>query len=241
MTDQSGDTAVVVLAAGAGTRVGAEVNKVLLPLRGRPGRRLVGAHGAGAPRRTPRGAGGPRRRARTRSARPSAPHLGDGEVLMVTGGATRHASEWEALRVLAAEIEAGDDRRGGRSTTPPGRWPAPTSSSATLAAAARARRRASPSYRSTTLLDPRRLGRSRGLAGGVQTPQAFRAGRPAGGLPARPSATASRAPTRPAAWSATPTSTIAAVPVGPRQPQDHRPRATSRWPRRLARVSGTVG
>ena len=29
-------TAVVILAAGAGTRVGAEVNKVLLPLAGRP-------------------------------------------------------------------------------------------------------------------------------------------------------------------------------------------------------------
>ena len=40
-----------------------------------------------------------------------APHLGGGEVLLVPGGATRHASEWAAIRVLAPAIEAGDARR----------------------------------------------------------------------------------------------------------------------------------
>jgi len=36
-----------------------------------------------------------------------APYLGDGEVLLVPGGDTRHASEWAALRVLADEVDAG--------------------------------------------------------------------------------------------------------------------------------------
>ena len=37
-----------------------------------------------------------------------APHLGDREVLVVDGGATRHASEWAALRVLADDIASGE-------------------------------------------------------------------------------------------------------------------------------------
>ncbi|HWM74493.1 MAG TPA: 2-C-methyl-D-erythritol 4-phosphate cytidylyltransferase, partial [Nocardioides sp.] len=37
-----------------------------------------------------------------------APHLGAAEVLLVPGGATRHASERAALRVLEDEIGAGD-------------------------------------------------------------------------------------------------------------------------------------
>src|SRR5690606_13502373 len=36
-----------------------------------------------------------------------APHLGDAEVLLVPGGASRHQSEWSALRALAPEIESG--------------------------------------------------------------------------------------------------------------------------------------
>ena len=35
------------------------------------------------------------------------PHLGDDEVFLVPGGVTRHDSEWQALRVLADEIDAG--------------------------------------------------------------------------------------------------------------------------------------
>jgi 2-C-methyl-D-erythritol 4-phosphate cytidylyltransferase len=106
MTDQSGDTAVVVLAAGAGTRVGAGVNKVLLPLHGLP---VV----AWSVRTT---LGLPDVRRVVVVARPGeedalgealAPHLGDREVLMVTGGETRHGSEWQALRVLADEIDDG--------------------------------------------------------------------------------------------------------------------------------------
>ena len=100
-------TAVVILAAGSGSRVGAEVNKVLLPLRGVPVlvwsvrdalalpdvRRLVLVV-----------------RPEDRSAIESAvaPHLGDQEVLIIDGGATRHASEWAALRVLAPDVESGE-------------------------------------------------------------------------------------------------------------------------------------
>ena len=99
-------TAVVILAAGSGSRVGAEVNKVLLPLRDVPVlvwsvrdalalpdvRRLVLVVR-------------PEDRAAVEAA--VAPHLGDREVLVVDGGATRHASEWAALRVLADDIESG--------------------------------------------------------------------------------------------------------------------------------------
>lgn len=98
--------AVILLAAGSGSRVGAEVNKVLLPLLDAPVlawsvraalaladvRRLVLVVRPGETEAV--------------SAAVS-PHLGEREVAVVEGGATRHASEWNALRVLAAEIESG--------------------------------------------------------------------------------------------------------------------------------------
>lgn len=100
-------TAVVIVAAGAGSRVGAAVNKVLLPLRGEPllvwslrdalalpdVRRLVLVV-----------------RPEDRDAVGAAvsPHLGDREVHLVDGGATRHASEWAALQVLAPDVESGE-------------------------------------------------------------------------------------------------------------------------------------
>lgn len=101
--------AVVVLAAGAGTRVGAEVNKALLPLAGIP----VVARSV----RTACAADGVRRvvlvvregdQAAVREA--VEPYLGEGppEVAMVVGGATRHRSEWAALALLAPSIEAGE-------------------------------------------------------------------------------------------------------------------------------------
>lgn len=99
--------AVVILAAGAGTRVGAEVNKVLLQLRGAPVlawsvrdalalpdvRRVVLVVRAGEERAV---------------SDALAPHLGEREVLLVRGGATRHASEWNALRALDPEIGTGE-------------------------------------------------------------------------------------------------------------------------------------
>lgn len=99
--------AVVILAAGSGSRVGAEVNKVLLPLRDAPVlvwslrdalalddvRRLVLVV---------------RPEDRAAVAEAVAPHLGDREALVVDGGATRHASEWAAIQVLADDIVAGE-------------------------------------------------------------------------------------------------------------------------------------
>ncbi len=99
--------AVVIVAAGSGTRVGATVNKVLLPLGDRPvlAWSVRDALAADDVRRVvivvrpaDRGA----------VAESLAPHLGDAEVLLVDGGATRHASEWAALQLLAPAIEAGE-------------------------------------------------------------------------------------------------------------------------------------
>lgn len=164
-------TAVVILAAGSGSRVGATVNKVLLPLRGVPVlvwsvrdalslpdvRRLVLVV-----------------RAEDRAAVEAAvaPHLAHREVLVVDGGATRHASEWAALRVLAPEIEAGEVdvvvvHDGARPLAGPPLWK-------TVVSTAREVGGAIPVVPVTHLL---RL--DHGLVteqvGAVQTPQAFRA------------------------------------------------------------------
>jgi 2-C-methyl-D-erythritol 4-phosphate cytidylyltransferase len=164
--------AVVVLAAGSGTRVGAGANKVLLPLGGVPVlawsvrdaltlddvRRVLVVVRPGD---------------QDAVADALAPHLGDAEVGLVTGGSTRHASEWNALRALSPEIEAGavdvvaihDGAR-------------PLAGRELFAAtieAARARGGAIPVVRLPGLLalDGRQLPAE---LDGVQTPQAFRAG-----------------------------------------------------------------
>jgi 2-C-methyl-D-erythritol 4-phosphate cytidylyltransferase len=101
--------AVVVLAAGSGTRVGADVNKVLLPIDGVPvvARSVRTACTGPGVRRVVlvvrSGEEGDARRA-------VEPHLpGDRpEVAMVAGGQTRHASEWAALQLLAPAIESGE-------------------------------------------------------------------------------------------------------------------------------------
>lgn len=164
-------TAVVILAAGSGSRVGATVNKVLLPLRGVPVlvwsvrdalalsdvRRLVLVV-----------------RAEDRAAVEAAvaPHLADREVLVVDGGATRHASEWAALRVLAPDIEAGEVdvvvvHDGARPLAGRPLWE-------TVVATAREEGGAIPVVPVTHLLRPdHRLVTEQ--VGGVQTPQAFRA------------------------------------------------------------------
>lgn len=98
--------AVVVLAAGSGTRVGAGTNKVLLPLGDRPllAWSVLDALALEDVRRV------------LVVVRPGeadlvgselAPHLGAGEIGIVEGGATRHGSESNALRALAPEVEAG--------------------------------------------------------------------------------------------------------------------------------------
>jgi len=100
-------TAVVVLAGGSGSRVGADRNKVLLDLAGLPVlahsvrsalgttsiRRLVVVHR-------------PEDRADIERVLPAV--LGPHDVWLVEGGAERHDSEWAALQALAADIDAGE-------------------------------------------------------------------------------------------------------------------------------------
>jgi 2-C-methyl-D-erythritol 4-phosphate cytidylyltransferase len=97
--------AAVVLAGGSGTRLGAEGNKVYLPLAGRP--LLSWALDAFA--RVP---GISRLVLVTRPAdRAQARHAAESvgcPVEIVDGGAARHDSEWAALRLLAPAIRAGE-------------------------------------------------------------------------------------------------------------------------------------
>ena len=98
--------AVVILAAGAGSRVGAEVNKVLLPLGSRPVLAWsVSAALAVEDVRRVLLVVRPGEQAAVADA--VTPYLGEDEVGVVEGGETRHASEWAALRALAPEIESG--------------------------------------------------------------------------------------------------------------------------------------
>lgn len=99
--------AVVVLAAGAGSRVGGPVNKVLLPLGDAPVlvwslRTALALHDVRRLVLVVR----PDQREAVADA--VAPHLGDRQLTLVDGGSSRHASEWNAIRVLAGEIEAGE-------------------------------------------------------------------------------------------------------------------------------------
>jgi 2-C-methyl-D-erythritol 4-phosphate cytidylyltransferase len=103
----SAASAVVILAAGSGTRVGAGRNKVLLPLGGVPV--LVwSVRAALALPDVRRVVLVVRADERDDVAAAVVPHLGDREVLVVDGGATRHGSESNALRALAPDIEAGE-------------------------------------------------------------------------------------------------------------------------------------
>jgi 2-C-methyl-D-erythritol 4-phosphate cytidylyltransferase len=98
--------AVVILAAGSGSRVGADTNKVLLPL----GDTTVLGHSV----RAALAVSDVTRlvlavRAGDEDALQAAvaPLLCDRELLLVAGGATRHVSEWRALQVLADDVDAG--------------------------------------------------------------------------------------------------------------------------------------
>lgn len=100
-------TAVVLLAAGSGSRVGADRNKVLLPLGDRPvlAWSLSTVLALPAVRRVVLVV---RPGEADRVAEAVAPYLGDREVQVVDGGASRHASEWQAIRLLAPAIDAGE-------------------------------------------------------------------------------------------------------------------------------------
>lgn len=162
-------SAIVILAAGAGTRVGGEVNKVLLPLDGVPvlawsvrtALALDDVHRVVVVVR-------PGEESMVSEA--LAPHLGDGEVLLVPGGASRHASEWAAVRALGPDIEAGlvdvvAVHDGARPLARPELFDA-------VLGAARARGGALPTVPLPPVVGRRPAG---GDLHGVQTPQAFRA------------------------------------------------------------------
>ncbi|HEX4189892.1 MAG TPA: IspD/TarI family cytidylyltransferase [Marmoricola sp.] len=99
--------AVVVLAAGSGRRVGAEKNKVLLPLDGLPilvrslrtALEVAGVHRVVVVIR-------PEDREDVTAA--LAPHLGTRDLWLVEGGTERHDSEYRALGALRADIESGE-------------------------------------------------------------------------------------------------------------------------------------
>ena len=167
--------AVVILCAGAGTRVGAGVNKVLLPLHDVPV--LVWSlRDAWALGDLARLVLVVRPGEREAVAAAVTPHLGDHEVHAVDGGASRHASEWNALRFLAPAIESGEVdvvaiHDGAR----------PFAGARLLAdtiTAAREHGGALPVVRLTHLVHgdgTRATGGPGGDLVGVQTPQAFRA------------------------------------------------------------------
>jgi len=98
--------AVVVLAAGSGTRVGAEVNKVLLPLRGQPVLAWSVRTALDVPGVDPVVVVH-RRGERADVGAALLPFIGEREVLLVEGGATRQASEQAALAALAPRVAAG--------------------------------------------------------------------------------------------------------------------------------------
>jgi 2-C-methyl-D-erythritol 4-phosphate cytidylyltransferase len=100
-------SAIVVLAAGAGSRVGADQNKVLLPLDGMPllaysirtALDVDGVHRIVVVVR-------PEDREQVSTA--LTPYLGTHDLWLVDGGAERHDSETKALEALRPEIESGE-------------------------------------------------------------------------------------------------------------------------------------
>lgn len=178
-SDLRGVSAAVVLGAGTGSRVGARidgvpVNKVLLPLGGVPvlARSLLTALEA---------AGRVVLVVRAEEvgivAEAIGPHLpADAEVSVVAGGASRHGSEWAALRALASEVEAGSIELvaihdGARPLASVELWRA-------CLTAAREHGGAVPAVAMPGLLGhdlARPTLPAGGLLAGMQTPQAFRA------------------------------------------------------------------
>jgi 2-C-methyl-D-erythritol 4-phosphate cytidylyltransferase len=98
--------AVVIVAAGSGTRVGGDLNKVLRPL----GDTTVLGHSVRAVldvADVTRLVIGVRAGDEDAVGAAVAPLLGAGEARLVVGGATRHATEWATLQALAAEVDDG--------------------------------------------------------------------------------------------------------------------------------------
>jgi 2-C-methyl-D-erythritol 4-phosphate cytidylyltransferase len=165
-------TALVVLAAGSGSRVGAGVNKVLLPIADttvlglslRSALRVEDVHRIVLVVRPGE---------QDAVADAVLPVLGDAEVLLVEGGETRHASEWAALVALRPAIEAGEIdvvaiHDGARPLASPELYTATIEAARTAGGAI-------PVVAMTCVADRSDLRPHTGVVG-VQTPQAFRAG-----------------------------------------------------------------
>jgi 2-C-methyl-D-erythritol 4-phosphate cytidylyltransferase len=163
--------AVVIVAAGAGQRVGATTNKVLLPLGdstvlGLSVRHALAVDGLARLVVVVR----PGEEDAVGAA--VASELGAAEALLVPGGSTRHLSEWHALRALAADIDAGEiDVVVVHDAARP---LAATELYDATVAAAREHGGAIPAVPQAALLG-RDLRPVVGTLVGVQTPQAFRA------------------------------------------------------------------
>jgi 2-C-methyl-D-erythritol 4-phosphate cytidylyltransferase len=103
-------TAVVLLAAGEGRRVGAATNKVLLPLLGAPVftwslRRALELPGVSHVVLVVR----PEERAEVDAGLDLvAEHHPGAHLWIVHGGTTRHGSEWNALAAVAGSVDAGE-------------------------------------------------------------------------------------------------------------------------------------
>jgi len=163
--------AVVLLAAGAGTRVGAGVNKVLLPLGTSTvlGTSLTTALSVEGVTHLVIVAAEGERQAVSDAV---VPLLGDREAMLVIGGATRHQSEWNALRTLAPAIESGEvDVVAIHDAARPFATP---ELYAAVVEAAREHGGAIPAAPLAGLVT-RDLQPAEGELAGVQTPQAFRA------------------------------------------------------------------
>lgn len=163
--------AIVVLAGGAGTRIGAGVNKALLPLAGTPViarsvRTALDARPAAVVVVV-------RAEDRTSLAAAIQPVLGSDEVALLDGGEERHDSEWNALRALESRIVSGEiDVVAIHDAARP---LAPVSLFAAVTAAAREHGGAIPTVAFDHVIgDAGVLGAESSLVG-VQTPQAFRA------------------------------------------------------------------
>jgi 2-C-methyl-D-erythritol 4-phosphate cytidylyltransferase len=164
-------TAAVVLAAGSGTRVGAETNKVLLPLDGVPilarsVRTVLDVEGVHRIVLVVR----PEDRDDVSAA--VAPHLGAHDLWLVDGGEHRHDSEWQALQVLAQDIEHDEldvvaIHDAARPLAGAELWRAVIDAAARHGAAIPVVESPQLSHADGSLAPPRLVG--------VQTPQAFRA------------------------------------------------------------------
>ena len=99
--------ALVVLAAGEGSRVGHDTNKVLLPLAGRRVFTWSIRWALSLPY-VDHVVLVIRESDRDLVMRSLARELPDADVSVVAGGSTRHESEWSALQALAPRIESGE-------------------------------------------------------------------------------------------------------------------------------------